>query len=41
MSYEIKVMEDILRMIAPKLKEYDIEIVAGYVQHINTFEPLD
>ena len=27
MSYEIKVMEDILRMVAPKLKEYDIEIV--------------
>lgn len=27
MSYEIKLLEDVLRMIAPKLAEYDIEIV--------------
>ena len=27
MSYEIKLLEDILRMVAPKLADYDIEIV--------------
>ncbi|MBP3256151.1 MAG: 4-hydroxy-tetrahydrodipicolinate reductase [Clostridia bacterium] len=27
MSYEIKILEDVLRMVAPKLAEYDIEIV--------------